>query len=58
MRIEYHRTLIADHVRSEAFHAALSRLIVPGDVKGGRHVSGVVSLYLGKAPLQAPVPSS
>jgi hypothetical protein len=25
------------------------RLIVPGDVKGGRYVSGVVRLYVGNA---------
>ena len=31
MRIEYHRTLLADRVRNAAFHAALERLIVPGE---------------------------
>ncbi len=30
MRIEYHRTLIADQVRIAAFHEALSRVIVSG----------------------------
>lgn len=30
MRIEYHRTLIADRLRIEAFHEALSRVIVKG----------------------------
>ena len=30
MRIEYHRTLIADRVRIEAFHEALSRVVVKG----------------------------
>jgi protein arginine N-methyltransferase 1 len=30
MRIEYHRTLIADHVRIAAFHEALARSIVKG----------------------------
>jgi SAM-dependent methyltransferase len=33
MRIEYHRTMLADHVRNEAFHAALKRVIVPGQTK-------------------------
>ena len=31
MRIEYHRTLLADRVRNAAFHTALSRVIVPGE---------------------------
>jgi predicted RNA methylase len=31
MRIEYHRTLIADRGRVEAFHEALRRLIIPGE---------------------------
>jgi protein arginine N-methyltransferase 1 len=31
MRIEYHRTLIADHVRIAAFHAALLRVIRRGE---------------------------
>ena len=30
MRIEYHRTLIADRVRIAAFHEALSRVVVKG----------------------------
>jgi len=30
MRIEYHRTLIADQVRNEAFFNALKSVIVPG----------------------------
>ena len=33
MRIEYHRTLLADRVRNEAFHAALKRVIIPGQTK-------------------------
>ncbi len=33
MRIEYHRTLLADRVRNEAFHEALRRVIVPGQTK-------------------------
>jgi SAM-dependent methyltransferase len=33
MRIEYHRTLLADRVRNDAFHAALKRVIVPGETK-------------------------
>ena len=33
MRIEYHRTLLADRVRNEAFHEALKRVIVPGQTK-------------------------
>lgn len=31
MRIEYHRTLVADRVRMAAFHAALAKLIRPGE---------------------------
>ena len=31
MRIEYHRTLLADRVRNAAFHAALKRVIVKGE---------------------------
>jgi hypothetical protein len=34
------------------------RLIVPGDIKGGRYVSGVVAIYLGQAPAQLPIPTS
>ena len=30
MRIEYHRTLLADRVRNNAFYAALRSVIVPG----------------------------
>jgi SAM-dependent methyltransferase len=33
MRIEYHRTLLADRVRNQAFHDALRRVIVPGKTK-------------------------
>jgi hypothetical protein len=29
MRIEYHRTLLSDRVRNDAFHEALKRVIVP-----------------------------
>ncbi|MEZ5854720.1 MAG: 50S ribosomal protein L11 methyltransferase [Hyphomicrobiaceae bacterium] len=31
MRIEYHRTLIADRIRVAAFHAALAKVIVKGE---------------------------
>jgi protein arginine N-methyltransferase 1 len=31
MRIEYHRTLLADRVRNAAFHKALARVIVKGE---------------------------
>ena len=31
MRIEYHRTLVADRVRNAAFHAALKAVITPGE---------------------------
>src|SRR4249920_3740953 len=31
MRIEYHRTLLADRVRNAAFHEALKRVIVKGE---------------------------
>ena len=37
MRIEYHRTLLADRVRNAAFHAALQRVIVAGRDHGCRH---------------------
>ena len=33
MRIEYHRTLLSDRVRNQAFHEALKRVIVPGKTK-------------------------
>lgn len=33
MRIEYHRTLLADRVRNQAFHDALKQVIVPGKTK-------------------------
>ena len=33
MRIEYHRTLLADRVRNQLFHEALKKVIVPGKSK-------------------------
>jgi precorrin-6B methylase 2 len=52
MRIEYHRTLIADHVRNEAFHAALKAVIVPGktvvaDIGAGTGLLGLMASKLG-----------
>lgn len=52
MRIEYHRTLLADRVRNAAFHAALERLIVKGettvaDVGAGTGFLGFLAARLG-----------
>jgi type I protein arginine methyltransferase len=52
MRIEYHRTLIADHVRNEAFFAALKAVIVPGktvvaDIGAGTGLLGLMASKLG-----------
>ncbi len=52
MRIEYHRTLLADRVRNAAFHAALSRVIVPGetvvaDIGCGTGLLGFMAAKLG-----------
>lgn len=52
MRIEYHRTLIADQVRNEAFFAALKGAIVPGksvvaDIGTGTGLLGLMASKLG-----------
>lgn len=52
MRIEYHRTLIADQVRNRAFHEALRRTIVPGesvvaDIGAGTGLIGIMAARLG-----------
>jgi len=52
MRIEYHRTLLADGVRNSAFHAALQRVIVPGettvaDIGAGTGFLGFLAAKLG-----------
>ncbi|CAA2142139.1 50S ribosomal protein L11 methyltransferase [Hyphomicrobium sp. ghe19] len=52
MRIEYHRTLIADQVRNEAFFAALKAVIVPGksvvaDIGAGTGLLGLMASKLG-----------
>jgi type I protein arginine methyltransferase len=52
MRIEYHRTLIADHVRNEAFYAALKAVIVPGksvvaDIGAGTGLLGLMASKIG-----------
>jgi len=52
MRIEYHRTLIADKVRNEAFYKALKAVIVPGkttvaDIGAGTGLLGVMASRLG-----------
>ncbi|MFA5952083.1 MAG: 50S ribosomal protein L11 methyltransferase [Hyphomicrobium sp.] len=52
MRIEYHRTLIADSVRNHAFHEALSRVIRRGetavaDIGAGTGVLGLMASKLG-----------
>jgi type I protein arginine methyltransferase len=54
MRIEYHRTLLADRVRNAAFHAALQRVIVPGettvaDIGAGTGFLGFLAAKLGAA---------
>lgn len=52
MRIEYHRTLIADKPRNEAFFAALKSVIVPGqtvvaDIGAGTGLLGLMACKLG-----------
>lgn len=52
MRIEYHRTLIADRVRNQAFHDALSRSIKRGettvaDIGAGTGLIGLMAAKLG-----------
>lgn len=52
MRIEYHRTLLADRVRNAAFHAALSRVIKKGettvaDIGAGTGFLGFLAAKLG-----------
>ncbi len=52
MRIEYHRTLLADRVRNDAFNAALKRVIVPGktvvaDIGTGTGFLGFLAAKLG-----------
>jgi protein arginine N-methyltransferase 1 len=52
MRIEYHRTMLADRVRNVAFHAALKALVVPGqsivcDIGCGTGLLGFMAAKLG-----------
>ncbi len=52
MRIEYHRTLLADGVRNAAFHEALRRVIKPGettvaDIGAGTGFLGFLAAKLG-----------
>ena len=52
MRIEYHRTLIADKVRNDAFFKALKSIIVPGktvvaDIGAGTGLLGLMASKLG-----------
>jgi SAM-dependent methyltransferase len=52
MRIEYHRTLLADRVRNAAFHAALTRLVVKdettvADIGAGTGLLGFLAARLG-----------
>ena len=52
MRIEYHRTLIADRVRNEAFHAALRAVIKKGvttvaDIGAGTGLLALMAAKLG-----------
>jgi protein arginine N-methyltransferase 1 len=54
MRIEYHRTLLADRVRNAAFYAALRSVIVPGkttvaDIGAGTGFLGFLAAKLGAA---------
>ena len=61
MRIEYHRTLLADRVRNAAFHAALQRVIVAGkttvaDIGAGTGFLGFMAAKLGAARVGQSVP--
>lgn len=52
MRIEYHRTLVADRVRNAAFHEALRRVIAKGettvaDIGAGTGILGFMAARLG-----------
>lgn len=52
MLIEYHRTMLADRVRNAALHAALERVIVPGettvaDIGAGTGLIGFLARRLG-----------
>jgi protein arginine N-methyltransferase 1 len=52
MRIEYHRTLIADQVRNTAFHDALARVVKPGetvvaDIGAGTGLMGLIAAKIG-----------
>lgn len=52
MRIEYHRTLIADGIRNRAFHDAMKAVIVPGvttvaDIGAGTGLLGLMASKLG-----------
>ena len=52
MRIEYHRTLVADHVRNTAFAEALAAVIEPGkttvaDIGAGSGLLGLIASKLG-----------
>lgn len=52
MRIEYHRTLIADHARNDAFFRALKAVIEPGktivaDIGAGTGLLGLMASKLG-----------
>jgi protein arginine N-methyltransferase 1 len=52
MRIEYHRTLIADQVRNDSFYAALKAVIQPGktvvaDIGAGTGLLGLMASKLG-----------
>lgn len=52
MRIEYHRTLLADRIRNDAFHAALKSVVVPGkttvaDIGAGTGFLGFLAARLG-----------
>jgi len=52
MRIEYHRTLLADRIRNDAFHAALKRVVVAGkttvaDIGAGTGFLGFLAARLG-----------